>query len=183
MSSRKTRRSLYLFAALSALLAAGAVHAQTNPQTRPDDVIRVNTELVQTDVMVFDKKGRFVDQLTSDQFQLTVDKKPEPIAFFERVTSGVRRNETQPEGSASVNPTAASRRGRIMLFFVDDLHLSPDSIVRTRKALTEFIDGGVAEHDQVAIQAPASLADGDWPVVANIGGVPSATGMVLTIRR
>ena len=152
MSSRKSRRSPYVFAvALSALLAAVAVHAQTNPQTRPDDVIRVNTELVQTDVMVFDKKGRFVDQLTSDQFQLTVDKKPESIAFFERVTSGMRRNETQAEGSASVNPTTASRRGRIMLFFVDDLHLSPDSIVRTRKALTEFIDSGVAEHDQVAI--------------------------------
>ncbi|HXT63033.1 MAG TPA: VWA domain-containing protein [Pyrinomonadaceae bacterium] len=152
MSFRKTRRFLYVFAvALSALLAAVAVHAQTNPQTRPDDVIRVNTELVQTDVMVFDKKGRFVDQLTSDQFQLIVDKKPEPIAFFERVTSGPRRKDTQPEGSASMNPTAASRRGRTMLFFVDDLHLSPDSIVRTRKALTEFIDAGVAEHDQVAV--------------------------------
>lgn len=117
MSFRKSSRFLYVFAvALSALLAAVAVHAQTNPQTRPDDVIRVNTELVQTDVMVFDKKGRFVDQLTSDQFQLIVDKKPEPIAFFERVTSGPRRNDTQPEGSASMNPTAASRRGRTMLF-------------------------------------------------------------------
>jgi uncharacterized protein (TIGR03437 family) len=42
---------------------------------------------------------------------------------------------------------------------------------------------GYAGLYQVAIQAPASPADGDWPVMANIGGVASATGMVLAIRR
>ena len=38
-----------------------------------------------------------------------------------------------------------------MIFFVDDLHLAPDSLVRTRKALLEFINHGMAENDQVAI--------------------------------
>ena len=38
-----------------------------------------------------------------------------------------------------------------MIFYVDDLHLAPDSLVRTRKALTEFIDRGMSENDQVAI--------------------------------
>ena len=42
-------------------------------------------------------------------------------------------------------------RGRTVIFFVDDLHLAPDSLVRTRKALLEFIDRGMTEKDQVAI--------------------------------
>ena len=34
---------------------------------------------------------------------------------------------------------------------------------------------------QVAIQVPASLADGNWPVVASVGGVSSPTGPVLSV--
>lgn len=41
---------------------------------------------------------------------------------------------------------------------------------------------GYAGLYQVAIQVPASLADGDWPIVATIGGVPSATGVVLSVH-
>ena len=58
------------------------------PAGPPDDVIRVNTELVQSDLMVFDKDGRFVDGLKADQFELRINGKSTPISFFERVTSG-----------------------------------------------------------------------------------------------
>ena len=36
---------------------------------------------------------------------------------------------------------------------------------------------------QVAIQVPESIADGDWPIVATIGGVTSPTGVVLSVKR
>ena len=55
------------------------------------DVIRVNTELVQTAVTVLDKNGNFVEGVQRDQFELTVDGKQRPIAFFERVASGSAR--------------------------------------------------------------------------------------------
>jgi uncharacterized protein (TIGR03437 family) len=35
---------------------------------------------------------------------------------------------------------------------------------------------------QIAIQGPARLADGDWPIQASIGGVQSPAGTVLTVR-
>lgn len=141
-------------------LAALSVQAQTKPVSSPeqDDVIRVNTELVQTDVMVFDKKGHFVDGLKAEQFALKVDNKPQAISFFERVTSGKASGERTTAGGTGTNaantPTATSTatiRERFVIFFIDDLHLAPDSLVRTRKALTEFIDHGMAERDQVAI--------------------------------
>lgn len=34
---------------------------------------------------------------------------------------------------------------------------------------------------QIAIQVPTTLADGDWPIQANIGGVSSPTGVVLSV--
>src|SRR6266480_2951042 len=140
---------------LSCLVFGRMVSAQTKPEKpgQQDDVVRVNTELVQTDVMVFDKKGQFVDGLKAEQFALKIDNQPQPISFFERVASGSLREEKKAQantGAALANPSTAAR-GRTLIFFIDDLHLAPDSLVRTRKALLEFIDHGMTETDQVAI--------------------------------
>src|SRR6476620_4644833 len=145
---------------ICALIVASA-QAQTKPAPSPeqDDVVRVNTELVQTDVMVFDKKGHFVDGLKAEQFALKVDNKAQTISFFDRVTSGKATAGRGGAGASGANrrnpgntPTATSTiQGRTVIFYVDDLHLAPDSLSRTRKALTEFIDRGMSEDDQVAI--------------------------------
>jgi uncharacterized protein (TIGR03437 family) len=42
---------------------------------------------------------------------------------------------------------------------------------------------GFAGLYQVAIQVPGSLADGDWPIAASIGGSQSVSGAVLSVRR
>jgi uncharacterized protein (TIGR03437 family) len=42
---------------------------------------------------------------------------------------------------------------------------------------------GFAGLYQVAIQVPSSMADGDWPVEATIGGVQSPSGAVLTVQQ
>jgi VWFA-related protein len=132
---------------------APTISAQTKPE-RPgqqDDVVRVNTELVQTDVMVFDKQGHFVNGLQPEQFALKVDNNPQPITFFEHVTSASLREERKANANGALLAPSTSVRGRTVIFFVDDLHLAPDSLVRTRQALLEFIEHGMAENDQVAI--------------------------------
>ena len=121
------------------------------------DVVRVNTELVQTAVTVLDKKGNFVEGLQRDQFELIVDGKPRPVAFFERVASGSARERElaalgNPNDPATAKPAAAPRvLGRTIVFFVDDLHLSPDSMNRTRMMLQHFLDREMSSKDNVAI--------------------------------
>src|SRR5712691_7343034 len=136
------KRFLVLFCSV----LAPTIAAQIRPEKpgQQDDVVRVNTELVQTDVMVFDKKGQFVDGLKAEQFALKIDNKPQPISFFERVASGRLSEEkrtTANDGTSPANPST-SAPGRTIIFFIDDLHLSPGSLARTRKALVEFIDHG-----------------------------------------
>jgi len=137
-------------------LVVASTQAQTKPAPSPeqDDVIRVNTELVQTDVMVFDKKGQFVDGLQAEQFALKVDNKPQTISFLDRVTSGKVADPSPSAGTGS-NPasptTTTAIRGRTVIFFIDDLHLAPDSLSRTRTALLEFVEHGMNENDLVAI--------------------------------
>src|SRR4030095_11026771 len=98
--------------------------------------------LVQTDVMVFDKKGSFVTGLKPEQFELIVEGKSQPITFFEQVRAG-RAKEVQllsKEKAASDSSTVNENRGRTIVFFIDDLHLSLDSLGRTRKVLSHFIE-------------------------------------------
>jgi VWFA-related protein len=122
------------------------------------DVIRVNTDLVQTGVMVFDKRGKFVDGLRPEQFELRVDGKPVAFSFFDRVTAWTDREERQlAAANTPGKPAPASEsaepvmRGRTVIFFIDDLHLSLESIGRTRSAVNHFLDQEMSPLDQVAI--------------------------------
>ncbi len=140
------------------LLFPALVSGQTKPapSPEPDDVIKFETSLVQTDVMVFDKNGRFVDGLKPEQFQLKINNAQREISFFEAIRSGAL-TESQPGAPGQPNsggPRSDAHR-RAVIFFVDDLHLAPDSLERTRKALLEFIDSGIGEKDVVAITSPS----------------------------
>jgi VWFA-related protein len=127
------------------------------------EVIRTNTELVQTAITVLDKKGHFVEGLQRDQFQLIVDGKPRPVAFFERVASGSPRELeiaglTNGNTKPATTPAAPRIPGRTIVFFIDDLHLSPDSMNRSRMMLQHFLDREMSSKDNVAILTASGQA-------------------------
>ena len=141
-----------------AVIATGIV-GQT-PQD-PDDVIRISTELVQTGVVVLDKQGKFVPGLKAEQFVLKVEGKPVTPAFFEQVTAGSDRERKLEKsvGRSEVPQTASttgatSYRGRTIIFFIDDLHLSKASVESMRKAMYEFVDKQMSADDLVAVASP-----------------------------
>jgi len=146
----------------AALLVCLGFSLSVAAQDQPDDVIRISTDLVQTDVMVFDKQGKFIDGLKPEEFELRVDGKPQPIAFFERIQAGSSDEDAQlaaARGGGRVRPAsqpggAVARpldRGRIIFFFLDDLHMAADSMMRTRDSLTQFVENNMGQNDQVAL--------------------------------
>ena len=128
-----------------------AVRAQ-QPAATPanqDEVIRIKSELMQTDVTVVDKKGGFVDGLKREHFELRVNKKPREILFFDRVKAGSANEEAQLAAARGGPPSPTSNgkgaavpldRGRTVFFYVDDLHLGPGSMPYVRKMLLKFLD-------------------------------------------
>ena len=135
---------------------------QTTPQPKPsptpdqsEDIVKIFTELRQTDVMVFDANGKFVDGLKREDFELRVDSKPVPITFFERVEAGAGNEEAQwlavRERPTPAKEPIPTTYGRKVLFFVDDIHLSPTSIVQARDLIRKYIDYEQTENDEVQI--------------------------------
>ncbi len=152
-------RSLSTAVALCLLFSAHARAQQTEPE---EDVVRITSELVQTDVAVFDRRGRFVEDLRPEQFELQVNGRPQAVAFFERVRAGSRSEAAQlsaartrglaPEKTAGPNlPAGSEPAGRLIFFFVDDLHLSNASIGRARTALQRYVEQAMNPNDQVAV--------------------------------
>jgi VWFA-related protein len=138
---------------------------QSGEQSKPQDqseVLRVYTELVQTDVMVFDKQGKFVPGLKKEDFELRIDGKPKPIEFFEKVTAGSINEESQLAAArgSSTRPNTSKPldsipldRGRPVFFYIDDFHLDLSGLKLTRDLLTRFIDNEMGQNDEAAISS------------------------------
>lgn len=141
------------------LLAYGQQEAPAEQQG--DDVLRISSDLAQTDVMVFHKDGRFVDDVTREQFELKIDGKAKPISFFEYIRAGSANEDAQLAAARGVARAASPGkqpgrvvpldRGRVVLFFVDDLHLGIDSMQRVQTLLEQFLEKDFGQNDKATI--------------------------------
>ncbi len=158
---RHLPKLVYTALAIALALIGPTIFAQTPeqpPSKPPDDVVKTFTELVQTDVMVFDKQGRFVNGLTKDNFEIKVDGQARPIQFFEQINAGTKNEEAQL-AAARGNPIPGETstrvvpldRGRTIFFFIDDFHMDLSGFISSRKIISDFIEKDLAQNDQVAI--------------------------------
>jgi VWFA-related protein len=148
-------RLIPTLALLCVISVQNSAQQQQPPQS--EDVLRINTELVQTGVTVLDRRGNFVNGLKREQFELIVDGKPQPISFFEQIETGSARERqvTTGETNDSNRTSPSDSYGRTIIFFIDDLHLSLDSLGRTQKMFARFLDNEMAETDRVALASPS----------------------------
>ncbi len=165
---RQTLISLSLSFVL--LISSWSVALTQTPQTSApgsqDEVLRISTDLVQTDLVVLDKKGNNVKDLTKDQFELLVDGQRQNISFFESVNAGSMKEAAQlataresaagGTTSATAGPSSAiaSAPGRSFIFFVDDYHLAAEGIQRTTELLNNFV-GKMGDDDRALLMSPS----------------------------
>jgi len=128
--------------------------------------------LVSTDVIVRDQNGRFVADLTRDNFTVREDGQPQTISSFTMVRAGRTYNlllppppaASAPEGLVlpQSKPRTDDTAGRVLLIFVDDLHFEPEHSPQVRKVVQTLIETLVHEGDMVAVvsSGPSYLAVG-----------------------
>jgi VWFA-related protein len=159
---------LALFAALTPYPAARQSSAQSQEPAAKDQksseqksqtVLRVETELVQIDVVVADKKGNLVRELRREDFELFEDGKRQQITHFAAGTSvkpatwiRAERRPTAPsgnDGKAAFTSTEV-RAGRHIVIAVDDFHLAPENLLIAKRVLHRFINEQMVAGDQIA---------------------------------
>src|SRR6185295_13622923 len=83
------------------LLLTGAAHAQAQEQ---EDVVKVKSNLVNIDVIVKDKKGKYISDLKPEDFTITEDGKAQKIEFFDAPI--VRIEVHKPGDTVAAAPSA-----------------------------------------------------------------------------
>ncbi|MEK7833162.1 MAG: VWA domain-containing protein, partial [Acidobacteriota bacterium] len=124
--------------------------------------MRIKTELLQLRAVVTDKQGKVVEGLRVEEFELSENNRQQKIEFFGRevvseskkekadVSAGVKNN-------ASISPslTPPAKPTRTIALFVDNVHLTLDSLDRTRQTLRRFVNEQMTENDLVCIVTAA----------------------------
>jgi len=131
--SSMVRRTVFLLGLLLCTASASlSVFAQTDPQKErprrvmpadndPQDVIRIDTDLVPVDVVVTDAKGHLVRNLRKEDFKLFEDGSERPIASF------------------NLEKVAGDPRPLAIVFALDlSGSMTPEEIQRVISAMREF---------------------------------------------
>lgn len=154
---------LFLTVLISFILTLGQQQtAPTLPKKQdnpPDDVLRVNTNLVQIDVVVTDKDGKHVTDLRPEEIEIIEGKDKQKITNFSYITLGSPVTGSQPTSVAANNsgtliaPAALrpEQVHRTIALVVDDLGLSFESIISVKQALRKFVDTQMQPNDLVAV--------------------------------
>ena len=158
------KRIVTLMLAVGMALSVVVAQTPTNPQKpqqeiAPEDVLRITTQLVQTDVVVTDKNDKIIKDLKLEDFELYDNGKKQELKFLEFVGVEGANNERRAEGThppTYVEPagnTGVSARDlkRVVAFVVDDLTMQAVDLPAVRKMMLDFVDNKMRDGDLVAI--------------------------------
>lgn len=144
----RLRTAALLLAAAPGFAQEPAPTPTPAPPSFPSDV-----DLVTVDVVVTDRKGKPVEGLTRDMFEIKEDGKVQTLASFEAVRMPDTSAPPPPRRPVSDNLAAEAegRTGRTFVVVFDDIHLTPHQAHRAKKAVAEFLQKGTREGDRVVL--------------------------------
>jgi len=147
---------------LAVLLCASrpAAAPQQQPQTPPPgSTFRSATALVEVDVIVKDKDGRFVSGLTADDFQVLEEGRPQHIEHFYLVTENAPA-AGEPRAAVMTPRSPDQTERRVFLLYFDTDHLAAGNLARIRQAARAFVGSQFRPRDLGGVFANGSLWHG-----------------------
>lgn len=120
---------------------------------------RSGVDVVEVAVIVRDRDGRFVADLTRNDFRISEQGIPQTITAFDRVSLPAPREDAAPAAAVSsdVSTNEHSSEARVFVLLLDALHVSPAHSVTVRRSAREFIERHVAPGDLVAVLSPGAV--------------------------
>lgn len=175
MGRRITPRRLCTSAAALALATVVVASGQERPPQPPppppqapdadpdQQVFRAGINFVRVDVIVTDREGNPVVDLTQDDFEVFEDNKPQTVEAFRLVKIDATTVPVfTPRGLRTRNDeetAAADENSRIFVFFLDDYHVRRENSMSVRRPLMEFIANQLSPSDLLGVMYPLTPID------------------------
>ncbi|HEX8284883.1 MAG TPA: VWA domain-containing protein [Pyrinomonadaceae bacterium] len=147
---------------LATLLALAFIAPAARSQQPPagagqEETVRIGSSAVHVDVIVTDKSGKRINGLSASDFQVLDEKQPVAVDYFAAV-EGSRLSRPAGAAAQPADAEAAARStllrpypGRHIALVVDDTTMSNDNYIRTRKALTDYVNNRLGPTDMAAV--------------------------------
>ncbi len=157
-----------LFAGLGVALAGAALLAQPAAPARqapgqPPATFKVEVNYIEIDAVVTDAQGKFVTDLTKDDFQVSEGGAKQAVTAFSRVDVPIERPDPPLFRRAVVEPDVRSNRdafnGRVFLMVMDDLQTDFQRTPRVQAAARQFVRRYVGANDMVAVLTTGGSRD------------------------
>jgi VWFA-related protein len=159
------KASPFLAAALnltifSSLLAQTPPQNPTQPKPGEEEVVRVTTNLVQVDAVVTDKNGNAVKDLRAEDFEILEDGKPQKVTACSYISvvskPTISSTATAAEAVKNApplppNPLRPEQVRRTIVFVIDDLALTLQSLNTVKAGLKKFVGEQMQPGDLAAI--------------------------------
>jgi VWFA-related protein len=164
---RQTRNRRAALLALLAFLpaATAAVFARNSDHAGQQPTFRSGVQIVEVDVRVFGRDGRFVADLTRDDFEVLENGVVQDLrtAFLvgDSSESSVAANASPtPAGAGLKSPPTADSARLTWIFFFDLNHLSPGGAFdRARQAVEEFVASRLRDGDLAGVVAGSKMVN------------------------
>ena len=146
----------------STVLLVSNLAAQTpqkpEPPIAPEDIIRITSALVQTDVVIVDKDEQVIRDIKLSEIKVTDNGKRQDVKFLEFVApdaaprlEGNLSIAGQAVESDALRNLSSGELRRVFAFVVDDLTIPFEDLPNVRKLLNDFVDNQMGQGDLVAI--------------------------------
>jgi VWFA-related protein len=155
------------FAVIAGLSAQAPAPAPPKPPADQTPTFRVQIDAVTMDVIVRDEGGRFVTDLTKDEFEVYEDGVKQDLTSLTVVAGGRVSNVLEPPPMAPPEGVILPPRkkpvddtsGRVFIFFVDDLNLQFEATARVRDIFKKISRELVHEGDLFGVvsSGPSSI--------------------------
>ena len=162
--NRRIKLAWLFTAAMGAVLTAGQ---QARDQRQAPDAdtptFRAEVEYVEVDALVTDEEGRFVRDLTVDDFEVFEDGRPQEIAAFSLVDIPIESPDRALYSQDPIEPDVQSNQrpfdGRVYIMILDDLHTDFQRTHQVRIAARQFIERNLGANDLMAVLHTAGRSE------------------------
>ena len=129
------------------LLVALPAHAQDPPRPQDDDVVKVKSNLVNIDVIVKDKKGKYISDLKAEDFVITENGIAQKVEFFDAPLASA--GSTQP----ATSPEPATTPRHYVSLVLDSQTTNLTNFKQVREGAIRYVREHVTDADAVAVMA------------------------------
>jgi VWFA-related protein len=135
--------------------AAVVLPAEQAPRDQARPTFRLGVNYVEVDTTVTDAGGRFLRDLTADDFQVFEDGVPQDVSVFSLIDIPVDRDDRPLFRDTPVVSDVFSNdrglEGRVYLIVLDDLHIDGLRTGVVRRAAQAFVDQYLGANDVAAV--------------------------------